>query len=394
MAPQLPIYLDHSATTPMDPRVFEAMRPYFTEIYGNPSSKAHALGWDAAHAANHARNQVALLLGAQTDNDTGAPEIVFTAGATESNNLALKGVADAYKDKGRHVITQITEHKSVLEAASRLQRDGWEITRLGVDQLGRVSPDQVSEAIRPDTVLVSIMGANNETGTVQPIRQIGQLCRKHGVLFHTDATQAVGKIPVDVHADFVDLLSLTGHKIYGAKGAGALFVRRKNPRVRVTPLFDGGGHERGFRSGTLNVPGIVALGTACEILAREMGEESRRLQALRDRLESGIRHEVPGVQINGDPAGRLPFVTNLSFENVDGSSLLRGLDDVAVSSGSACTSGSAEPSYVLHAMGIPDELAYSAIRFSVGRFTTEQQIDYAVEKTAGVVRRLRAMSAV
>ena len=365
---QLPIYLDHSATTPMDPRVFEAMRPYFTETFGNPASKSHAFGWAAERAVNRARNLVAALIGVEQDEQTGAREVLFTAGATESNNLAIKGAADAYRDKGRHLVTQVTEHKSVLDTCKRLRRDGWEVTVVGVDRLGRVSPHDVARAIRPDTVLASVMWANNETGTVQPIREIGRVCRERGVVFHTDATQAVGKVPIEVHADFVDLLSLTGHKMYGPKGTGALFVRRKNPRVRLTALLDGGGHERGFRSGTLNVPGIAAL---------------------RDRLESGICR-LDGVTVNGDPAGRLPFVTNLSFAGVDGSQLLRGLDDVAVSSGSACTSASLEASYVLRAMGTPDDLAYNSVRYSVGRFTTEEQVDYAVQKTASVVRRLRA----
>ena len=384
-----PIYLDHSATTPLDPRAFEAMRPYFTETFGNPASKSHAFGWAAERAVNRARNQVAALLGVEQDEQTGAREVLFTAGATESNNLAIKGVADAYRDKGRHIVTQATEHKSVGDTCKRLRRDGWEVTVVGVDRLGRVSPAEVERAIRPDTVLASVMWANNETGTVQPIREIGRVCRARGVLLHTDATQAVGKVPVDVHADFVDLLSMTGHKMYGPKGTGALFVRRKNPRVRLTALLDGGGHERGFRSGTLNVPGIVALGAACEIAAQDMADESRRLAALRDRLEAAICR-LDGIHVNGDRGNRLPFVTNLSFANVDGSQLLRGLDDVAVSSGSACTSASLEASYVLRAMGTPDDLAYSSVRYSVGRFTTAEQVDYAAEKTLSVVRRLRA----
>jgi cysteine desulfurase len=394
--PRTPIYLDHSATTPVDPRVFEAMRPYFWEVYGNPASKGHAFGWAADAAANRARNQVAALIGAEQEDvdSTGAREIVFTAGSTESNNLAIKGVADAYRDKGRHVITQATEHKSVLATCDRLARDGWEVTKLPVDRTGRVSPEQVAAAIRPDTVLVSIMWVNNETGTVQPIREIGRACRERRVLLHSDGTQAAGKVPVDVHADFVDLLSLTGHKMYGAKGCGALFVRRKNPRVKLTPLLDGGGHERGLRSGTLNVPGIVALGAACEIAAREMAGESDRLRHLRDRLETGIRERLDGVHLNGHPAHRAPGVVNLSFEGVDGSSLLWAMDDVAVSSGSACTSGGVEPSFVLRAMNVPDELAQAALRFSVGRFTTEDQVDYASEKVAGVVKRLRDAVAV
>lgn len=394
MTPKPPIYLDHSATTPVDPRVFEAMRPFFCETYGNPASQSHAFGWAAETAANVARNQVAALIGAeQEDADSGGSrEIVFTAGSTESNNFAIKGVADAYRDKGRHLITQVTEHKSVLEACNHLERDGWEITRVPVDGLGRVDPAHVAQAIRPDTVLVSIMWANNETGTYQPIREIGQICRQRKVLFHTDATQAVGKTPIDVNADFVDLLSLSGHKIYGAKGTGALFIRRKGPRVKITCQTDGGGHERGLRSGTLNVPGIVALGAACEILTREMTDEAARLSKLRNRLENGIRESLGAdvVHINGDPARRSPAVTNLSFAGVDGSSLLWAMDDVAVSSGSACNSGGVSPSFVLCAMNIPDELAQAALRFSVGRFTTEEQIDYAIDKTVQVIQRLRA----
>lgn len=392
--PRPPIYLDHSATTPLDPRVFERMRPCFCETFGNPASQSHAFGWAAQTAVNQARNQVAALIGAEPEDETGSREIVFTAGSTESNNLALKGVADACRDKGRHLVTQATEHKSVLEACARLERDGWEITRLGVDPGGRVSPQDVARAIRPDTVLVSVMWVNNETGTIQPVREIGQICRGRRVLFHTDATQAAGKMSIDVHADFVDLLSLTGHKIYGAKGAGALYVRRKGPRVKLTPLLDGGGHERGLRSGTLNVPGIVALGAACEILTHEGEGEARRLANLRDRLENGIRVGLDDVHVNGDPLHRSPTVTNLSFAGVDGSSLLWAMDDVAVSSGSACTSGGVAASFVLRAMGTPEELAQAAIRFSVGRFTTEDQIDYAIEKTVRVVQRLRSLTQV
>ena len=397
MTPGCPIYLDHSATTPMDPRVFEAMRPCFAELFGNPASKAHPFGRAAERAASRARNAVAALLGAEQEDEStgGSREIVFTAGATEANNLAIKGVADAYREKGRHVVTQVTEHKSVLDTCKRLERDGWEITRLGVDRSGRASADEVAAAIRPDTVLVSIMWANNETGTIQPVRQIGQLCRQRGVIFHTDATQAVGKVPVDVNADFVDLLSLTGHKIYAAKGAGALYVRRKNPRVKLTPLLDGGGHERGLRSGTLNVPGIVALGATCDILAREMPDESRRLAALRDRVESAIRTGVADVHINGDAEHRLPFVTNLSFAGADGSALLRRLAQrVAVSSGSACTSGATEASYVLRAMSTPEDLALSAIRYSVGRFTTEAEVDDAAALTVSIVQQLRTAAGV
>ena len=387
------IYLDHSATTPVDPRVFEAMRPYFSETFGNPASQSHAFGWAADAAANRARNQVAALIGAEQEDDetTGSREIVFTAGSTESNNLAIKGVAEAYRGKGRHVVTQATEHKSVLETCRHLERLGWEITRLGVDRGGRVSPADVAAAIRADTVLVSVMWVNNETGVYQPVREIGRICRGRNVLFHTDATQAVGKTPVDVNVDFVDLLSLSGHKIYGAKGAGALYVRHEGPQVKLVAQVDGGGHERGLRSGTLNVPGIVALGAACEILTRESREEAMRLAALRDRLERGIREGLGAgvMHVNGNPEHRSPAVTNLSFAGVDGSELTWAMDDVAVSSGSACNSGGVQPSFVLRAMGVPDELAQAALRFSVGRFTTEDQIDYAVAKTVQVVKRLR-----
>jgi cysteine desulfurase len=396
--PKTPIYLDHSATTPVDPRVFEAMRPYFSEVYGNPASKSHAFGWAAERAASVARNQVAALIGAQQDDpDTGgAREIVFTAGSTESNNFAIKGLADASRDKGRHVITQATEHKSVLESCRRLERDGWQVTVLPVNGGGRVSPDDVARAIRPGTALVSVMWVNNETGVVQPVREIGRVCRERGVPLHTDATQAVGKIPVDVDADFVDLLSLTGHKVYGAKGCGALFVRgrRDGARAKIHPILDGGGHEGGLRSGTLNVPGIVALGAACEILSREMPDESPRLARLRDRLERGIRDGLGDdvAVVNGDRGRRSPTVTNISFAGVDGPSLLWALDDIAVSSGSACTSGGVSASFVLRAMGIPEELGQAAVRFSVGRFTTGEQIDYAVSRVVSVVQRLRGQA--
>jgi cysteine desulfurase len=384
----LPIYLDHSATTPVDPRVFEAMRPYFTEVFGNAASSGHSFGQAAAAAVARARNQVAALLNVEPDERLGAREIVWTSGATESNNLAIKGAADAYRDKGRHIVTQVTEHKSVIDTCKRLQGQGCEITWLTPDRGGRVSPEQVAEAIRPDTVLVSIMWANNEVGTVQPIRDIGQVCRERGVVFHTDATQAIGKVPIDVHADFVDLLSFTGHKFYGPKGCGGLFVRRKEPRVRLTPLLDGGGHERGFRSGTLNVPGIAGVGAACEVALAELAAEPARLSALRDRLQSGIQ-QVGGVTTNGDEAHRLPHLANLSFAAVNGEGLLAALGDVAVSSGSACSSASLEASYVLRALGVSNELARNSVRFSLGRWTTAEQIDYVVATVAAAVTRLR-----
>jgi cysteine desulfurase len=391
MSPRLPIYLDYNATTPVDPRVFDAMRPYFTETFGNAASTSHAFGRVAQDAVVRARNQVAALLNVEQDERQGAREIVWTSGATESNNLAIKGVAATYRDKGRHIITQATEHKAVLDPCHRLEAEGFEITCLPTNRYGRVCAEQVAEAIRPDTILVSIMYANNETGTIQPIHDIGAVCRARGVFFHTDATQAVGKVPIDVDADAIDLLSLSAHKLYGPKGCGALFVRRKGPRVRLAPLLDGGGHERGYRSGTLNVPGIVGLGAACEIAREEMPAESRRLAALRDKLESTILSSLERVFVNGDTFHRLPNVSNLSFADADGSSILRGLDDVAVSSGSACTSASLQASHVLRAMGLSDDLAYNSIRFSLGRFTTEAEVDYAAEKVIRLVRSLRGI---
>ena len=385
MSLRFPIYMDYSATTPVDPRAFDAMRPYFTEIFGNAASATHSFGHAAQDAVLRARNQVAALLNVEQDERQGAREIVFTSGATEANNLALKGVAATYREKGRHLITQATEHKAVIESCQRLAAEGFEITWLGVDRTGRVNVEELAAAIRPDTLLVSIMYANNETGTIQPIREIGQVCKQREVFFHTDATQAVGKVPIDVHADGIDLLSLSAHKFYGPKGNGALFVRRKGPRVRLMPLFDGGGHERGYRSGTLNVPGIVGLGAACEIALRDMAEESRRLSAMRDAFESRVKAGVDRVFINGDTEHRLPHVSNLSFAGADGSSLLRALDDIALSSGSACTSASLQASHVLRAMGIADELAHNSIRFSLGRFTTQEEVDYVAAKVVRAV---------
>jgi cysteine desulfurase len=386
------IYLDYNATTPVDPHVFEAMRPYFTELFGNAASTNHSFGQAAQAAVVKARNQVAALLNAEQDERQGAREIIWTSGATESNNLAIKGVAHTYRDKGRHLITQATEHKAVLDTCQRLESEGFEITWLPVNSAGRVSPEELSRKIRPDTLLVSIMYANNETGTIQPVREIGAICKERNVFFHTDATQAVGKIPVDVEADGIDLLSLSAHKLYGPKGCGALFVRRKGPRVRLMPLFDGGGHERGYRSGTLNVPGIVGLGAACEIARELMPAESQRLTTLRDRLESTIRSAIDRVVVNGEIDHRLPQVSNLSFAAADGSSMLNALDDVAVSSGSACTSASLQASHVLRAMGLEDELAYNSIRFSLGRFTTSDEIDYVAAKVIRVVRSLRGIT--
>ena len=387
------IYLDYNATTPVDPRAFEAMRPYFTEVFGNAASTSHSFGRDAQAAVAKARNQVAALLNVEQDERQGAREIIWTSGATESNNLAIKGVAHAYRDKGRNIITQATEHKAVLDTCARLQSEGFEITWLPVDAQGRISTDELSASIRPDTILVSVMYANNETGTIQAVPEIGAICKSRGVFFHTDATQAVAKIPVDVERDGIDLLSLSAHKLYGPKGCGALFVRRRGPRVRLSPLFDGGGHERGYRSGTLNVPGIVGLGAACEIARSEMPAESVRLAALRDRLESTIRSALDGVTVNGDVARRLPQVSNLSFASADGSSILQALDDVAVSSGSACTSASLQASHVLRAMKLSDELAFNSIRFSLGRFTTAAEVDYVCEKLIRIVRSLRQSTA-
>jgi cysteine desulfurase len=379
-----PIYLDHNATTPLDPRVFEAMRPYFMEMFGNAASKGHAFGAVAKDAVERARHQVASLLGA-TD-----AEIVWTSGATESNNLAIKGVAEMYGEKGRHIITQTTEHKAVLDPCKRLSRHGYEITWLQPDPFGRVSAEQVREAIRPDTTLVSIMAANNEIGTLQPIREIGQVCRERGVLFHTDATQSLGKIPIDVEADCIDILSFSGHKLYGPKGCGGLYVRRKNPRVHLTPIMDGGGHESGFRSGTLNVPGIVGVGAACEVARQEMPTESPRLAALRDRLEGGILSRLDSVTVNGHPLYRLPNTSNLAFAGADGDVLLAAFNiEFAVSSGSACTSASMEPSFVLRAIGVPDDLAYASIRFSLGRSNTQQQIDHVINRVVETVAALR-----
>jgi cysteine desulfurase len=410
MSVNLPIYLDHNATTPMDERVLEAMIPFFTRHFGNAASRNHVFGHEAEMAVERARVQVARLINAQViqktepDGSTShwfdgsprleSPEIIWTSGATESNNLAIKGVADMYKENGRHIITQVTEHKAVIDPCKRLQRDGYDVTFLHVDAQGRVNVDELIAAIRPDTILVSIMYANNEIGTVQPMREIGKRIKEKNknTLFHTDATQAVGKIPVDVVADFIDLLSFTGHKLYGPKGCGALYVRRKNPRVRLTPMIDGGGHERGFRSGTLNTPGIVGVGKACEIAMNEMASESARLMKLRDRLHKGITDQIDYITLNGHPTERLPHVVNLSFAYVEGESMLMAMNDIAVSSGSACTSASLEPSYVLKALGVGEDLAHSSIRFGLGRITTEEEIDYTVAKIVKGIKHLREMS--
>jgi len=381
-----PIYMDNNATTRTDPRVVEAMLPYFTEKFGNAASRNHAFGWEAEEAVDNAREQVGSLIGA------GAKEIVFTSGATESNNLAIKGVASMYRKKGDHIITAVTEHKAVLDPCKRPERDGFKVTFLPVDKDGRVSAEQVAAALTDKTILVSIMAANNEIGTMQPIGAIGKMCKQRGVLFHTDGVQAVGKVPVDVEAMGIDLLSLSGHKIYGPKGIGALYVRRKDPRVRLDPLIDGGGHERGMRSGTLPVPLIVGLGEACALCAREMEAETRRLFSLRERLNRAITSKLEDVYLNGHPTERLPGNLNLSFAYVEGEALMMGIKDVAVSSGSACTSASLEPSYVLKALGVGDELAHSSIRFGLGRFNTEEEVDFVADDVVRAVNHLRQMS--
>jgi cysteine desulfurase len=383
---KIPIYMDNNATTRCDPRVVEAMLPYFTEKFGNAASRNHSFGWEAEEAVEEAREQIASLIGAN------AKEIIFTSGATESNNLAIKGVASMYRKKGNHVVTVVTEHKAVIDPCKRLERDGFQVTFLPVDKHGQVSAEQVAEALTDKTILVSIMAANNEIGTLQPIKEIGKLCKKRGVLFHTDAVQAVGKVPVDVEEMGIDLLSLSGHKIYGPKGVGALYVRRKDPRVRLDPIIDGGGHERGMRSGTLAVTSIVGLGMACELCRKEMSTESDRLVNLRERLKAGIESKLDEVYLNGHPTERLPGNLNLSFAYVEGEALMMGMKEVAVSSGSACTSASLEPSYVLKALGVGDELAHSSIRFGLGRFNTEEEVDFVIDDVVRAVNHLRDMS--
>jgi cysteine desulfurase len=381
-----PVYLDYSATTPCDPRVVERMVPYFTNDFGNAASRSHAFGWTAEAAVERAREQVAALIHAQPK------EILWTSGSTEANNLAIKGVAQMYREKGRHLITAVTEHKAVLDPMKHLEAEGFTVTWLPVDRAGHVDLQALAAAITEQTILVSLMAANNETGTLHPIADIGALCKQKGVLFHTDATQAAGRIELDVEAQKVDLMSLSAHKFYGPKGVGCLYVRRKNPRVRLTAQMDGGGHERGMRSGTLNVPGIVGMGAAAEIAAEAMPTEVPRLRALRDRLEQRLLRSVPDAVVNGDPKARLPHLANVSFPYVEGESLIMGVKEIAVSSGSACTSASLEPSYVLKSLGLGDELAHSSIRFSLGRFTTEAEVDFAAERVVAEVERLRAMS--
>ncbi len=381
-----PIYLDNHATTPVDPRVLEAMLPYFTEKFGNASSRNHAYGWEAEQAVERARGQIAELIGASPR------EIIFTSGATESDNLAIKGVAEMYAERGDHIITVTTEHKAVLDACKHLEKQGRRISYLPVRRDGLIELDELRRAITDRTILISVMYANNEIGVIQPIRQIGQIAREHGVLFHTDATQALGKVPVNVEEDCIDLMSLSAHKMYGPKGVGALYVRHKNPRVQLAAQIDGGGHERGMRSGTLNVPGIVGFGEACAICAREMPEEAQRLARLRDRLKDRLLAELDEVYVNGSLEHRLPNNLNVSFAYVEGESLMMAMPDVALSSGSACTSATLEPSYVLKALGVSDDLAHTSIRFGLGRFNTAEEVDYVAERVIESVRRLRELS--
>jgi cysteine desulfurase len=386
----LPLYMDNHATTPLDPRVLEAMMPYFSGKFGNAASRNHAFGWEAEAAVENARAQIAKLINCTPK------EIIFTSGATESNNLAIKGIAEMYREKGNHVITQVTEHKAVLDTCKKLEKMGYRVTYLPVQADGLIDLEDLRRAIVKDgpdkTILVTIMYANNEIGVVQPIREIGKICHEAGVFFHTDAVQAVGKIPVDVQADNIDVLSLSGHKIYGPKGVGALYVRRRNPRVQITEQINGGGHERGMRSGTLNVPGIVGLGKACEIAGQEMAAEADRECELRDYLRNKLESALDYVQVNGNMEHHLPGNLNMSFVYVEGESLLMGINDIAVSSGSACTSATLEPSYVLKALGLGDEIAHSSIRFGLGRFNTKAEVDYVADKLIEVVKKLRELS--
>ncbi len=382
----LPIYMDNHATSPLDPRVLDAMMPFFTTKFGNAASRNHAFGWEAEQAVETAREQIAKLIGAT------AKEIIFTSGATESNNLAIKGIAEMYRERGNHIITQVTEHKAVLDTCKRLEKYGYRVTYLPVKADGLIDIEDLKRAIDEKTILVSIMAANNEIGVLQPIREIGRICHEKGVLFHTDAVQAVGKVPVNVLADNIDVLSLSGHKIYGPKGVGALYVRRRNPRVQIAAQIDGGGHERGMRSGTLNVPGIVGLGKACEIALQDMEKEAAYLSGLRDRLKEKLESALDYIHVNGSMEHRLPGNLNVSFVYVEGESLLMGINDVAVSSGSACTSATLEPSYVLKALGLGDDVAHSSIRFGLGRFNTEAEVDYVASKVIDIVKKLRELS--
>jgi cysteine desulfurase len=386
MAVKLPIYFDNHATTQVDPRVVQAMLPYFTEKFGNAASRNHPFGWAGEEAVENARAQVASLIGATPK------EIIFTSGATESDNLMIKGVAEMYREKGNHIITQAIEHKAVLDTCKRLEKDGLEVTYLPVGKDGRVNPEDVRKAITPKTILITIMYANNEIGIINPVQEIGKIAKEHGVFFASDGVQAVGKIPVDVQKDNIDLLAISAHKIYGPKGVGALYVRRRNPRVQLAAIIDGGGHERGMRSGTLNVPGIVGLGAACEIAQKEMAQESVRLARLRDRLKAGLEAKLDEIFVNGSLEHRLPNNLNMSFAYVEGESLLMGINDIAVSSGSACTSATLEPSYVLKALGVGEDLAHTSIRFGLGRFNTEEEVDYVTDKMVTVVTKLRELS--
>ncbi|HLH33499.1 MAG TPA: IscS subfamily cysteine desulfurase [Alloacidobacterium sp.] len=383
---KLPIYMDNHATTPLDPRVLDAMMPYFTTVFGNAASRNHSFGWEAEKAVEHAREQIAKLIGAT------AKEIIFTSGATESNNLAIKGIGEMYRERGNHIITQVTEHKAVLDTCKRMEKAGFRVTYLPVKADGLIDLEDLKRAIDDKTILVTIMFANNEIGVIQPVAEIGKICREKGVIFHTDAVQAVGKVPVDVNAMNIDVLSLSGHKIYGPKGVGALYVRRRNPRVQISEQINGGGHERGMRSGTLNVPGIVGLGKACEIAGQEMQSEAKRLSALRDKLKKKLESNLDYIHVNGSMEHRLPGNLNMSFVYVEGESLLMGINDVAVSSGSACTSATLEPSYVLKALGLGDDVAHSSIRFGLGRFNTEAEVDYVADKLIDIVQKLRELS--
>ncbi|MBD2767641.1 IscS subfamily cysteine desulfurase [Hymenobacter sp. BT664] len=382
---KLPIYLDNNATTPLDPRVLEAMMPYLTEVFGNAASRNHPFGWAAEEAVDYAREQIAKLINCDPK------EIIFTSGATESDNLGIKGVFEMYSQKGNHIITATTEHKAVLDTCKHLEKLGARVTYLPVNEQGLISLEELAAAMTPETILVTIMYGNNETGTIQPIREIAKIAHQYGALFMTDGTQAVGKVPVDVIADGIDLMAFTAHKMYGPKGVGALYVRRKNPRVKVTAQMDGGGHERGMRSGTLNVPGIVGLGKACELAMLEMEADTARLRTMRDRLEKELL-TLEESYVNGSREHRLPHVTNISFKYVEGEGLMMGVKDLAVSSGSACTSASLEPSYVLKALGLSDDLAHSSLRFGLSRFTTDEQIDYAINHVKEAVTKLREMS--
>jgi cysteine desulfurase len=382
----LPLYMDNHATTPLDPRVLEAMMPFFTTVFGNAASRNHSFGWEAEAAVEKAREQVAKLIGAT------AKEIIFTSGATESNNLAIKGIAEMYKERGNHIITQATEHKAVLDTCKRLEKSGYRVTYLPVKADGLIDIEDLKRAMDDKTILVSIMFANNEIGVIQPVEEIGKLCHERGVLFHTDAVQAVGKIPVNVTAMNIDTLSLSAHKLYGPKGVGALYVRRRNPRVQISEQINGGGHERGMRSGTLNVPGIVGLGQACELAGQEMATETKRLTTLRDKLKARLEGTLDYIHVNGTMEHRLPGNLNISFVYVEGESLLMGINDIAVSSGSACTSATLEPSYVLKALGLGDDVAHSSIRFGLGRFNSEAEVDYVADKIIDVVQKLRELS--